>query len=187
MDKAVRMHISIHFEHRIAKTNNGEVLSVDNVHHVPRHIVAVSAFVTNQQGHVLLVKTHRRSDTWELPGGQVEEGEPLDKAVIREFLEETNVIIQPKGITGVYYNATSHILTVMFYGEYVSGTIKIQTEEIKEAKFVALTESNIDQYITRPHVKSRTLDAMAKKSFVPYESWNVNPYELLGRLGENER
>jgi 8-oxo-dGTP diphosphatase len=118
---------------------------------------------------------------------EVEEGEPLDKAVIREFLEETNVIIQPKGITGVYYNATSHILTVMFYGEYVSGTIKIQTEEIKEAKFVALTESNIDQYITRPHVKSRTLDAMAKKSFVPYESWNVNPYELLGRLGENER
>ncbi len=105
------------------------MLSLDHVHHVPRHIVAVSAFVTNQQWHVLLVKTHRRSDTWELPGGQVEEGEPLDKAVVRECLEETNVTIQPKGITGVYYNAASHILTVVFYGEYVSGTIQIQPEE----------------------------------------------------------
>ncbi|UYZ15044.1 NUDIX hydrolase [Brevibacillus sp. WF146] len=157
---------------------------MDHVHHVPRHIVAVSAFVTNQQGHVLLVKTHRRSDTWELPGGQVEEGEPLDKAVVRECLEETNVTIQPKGITGVYYNAASHILTVVFYGEYVSGTIQIQPEEIQEAKFVALHESNIDAYITRPHFQSRTLDAMAKSSMVPYESWTVNPHELLGRVGD---
>ncbi len=40
--------------------------------------VSVYAYVTNHQGQVLLVKTHYRSDTWELPGGQVEEGEALD-------------------------------------------------------------------------------------------------------------
>ncbi|BAC13191.1 hypothetical protein [Oceanobacillus iheyensis HTE831] len=52
----------------------------------PKHIIAVSANVTNEKGETLLVKTHWRSDTWETPGGQVEEGEPLDKAVEREIL-----------------------------------------------------------------------------------------------------
>jgi 8-oxo-dGTP diphosphatase len=50
----------------------------------PKHIVAVSAYVVNDKDEVLLVKTHWREDTWESPGGQVEEGEPLDQAVCRE-------------------------------------------------------------------------------------------------------
>lgn len=47
----------------------------------PKHIIAVSAFVTNNENEVLLTKVQWRLDTWELPGGQVEEGEALDKAV----------------------------------------------------------------------------------------------------------
>ncbi|GAM12253.1 NUDIX hydrolase [Mesobacillus selenatarsenatis] len=148
----------------------------------PKHIIAVSANVTNENGETLLVKTHWRSDTWETPGGQVEEGEPLDKAVCREILEETGIEILPIGITGVYYNATKHILSVVFLAKYVSGDIKIQPEEIKEAKFIQLTEENIDNYITRPHMKSRTIDCLKAKNFVPYETWDVDPYNLLGRL-----
>ncbi|MGV3465371.1 MAG: NIPSNAP family protein, partial [Heyndrickxia sp.] len=41
----------------------------------PKHIVSVSAYITNEKGEVLLVKNHHRSDTYEMPGGQVEEGE----------------------------------------------------------------------------------------------------------------
>lgn len=148
----------------------------------PKHIIAVSAFVTNKKEEVLLVKTHWRSDTWESPGGQVEEGEALDKAVCREVLEETGLTILPKGVTGVYYNATKHILSVVYKATYVSGEIRLQPEEIKEAKFINLTESNMDQYITRPHMKSRTLDAMKSKSFIPYETWQVSPYKMTGRL-----
>lgn len=148
----------------------------------PKHIIAVSANVTNENGETLLVKTHWRSDTWETPGGQVEEREPLDKAVYREILEETGIVIAPIGITGVYYNATKNLLSVVFKAKYVSGDIKIQPEEIKEAEFIRLTEDNIDHYITRPHMKSRTIDCMKAKNFVPYETWNVDPYNLLGRL-----
>nr|WP_212966566.1 NUDIX hydrolase [Lederbergia ruris] len=148
----------------------------------PKHIIAVSANVTNENGETLLVKTHWRSDTWEAPGGQVKEGEPLDKAVCREILEETGIVITPIGITGVYYNATKHILSVVFKAKYVSGDIKIQPEEIKEAKFIKLTEENIDNYITRPHMKSRTIDCMKTKNFIPYETWKVHPYNLVGRL-----
>lgn len=148
----------------------------------PKHIIAVSAYVTNEKGETLLVKTHWRSDTWEAPGGQVEEGEPLDKAVSREILEETGIVVHPIGITGVYYNATKHLLSVVFKANYVSGHILIQQQEIKEAKFVKLTLSNIDEYITRPHMKSRTIDAMEAQHFIPYETWEVSPYNLLGRL-----
>ena len=131
---------------------------------------------------MLLAKVHWRSDTWELPGGQVEEGEALDQAVCREIKEETGLTVKPIGITGVYYNASMNILAVVFKVAYVSGEIKIQPEEIQEAKFVALNEENIDEYITRPHMKSRTLDAMRATHFIPYETWEVQPYNLIGRL-----
>lgn len=118
-----------------------------------------------------------------MPGGNVEVGEPLDEAVIREFLEETGVLIRPIGITGVYYNATKHVLSVVFKAAYVSGEIKIQPEEIKEAQYIKLNASNIDHYITRPQQKSRTLDAMKSTYFIPYETWEVDPtYNLLSRL-----
>lgn len=148
----------------------------------PKHIIAVSAYVTNEKGEALLVKTHWRSDTWEAPGGQVEVGEPLDVALSREIFEETGIIVRPLGVTGVYYNVTKHILSVVFKAAYISGEMKIQPEEIKEAQFIRLTEDNIADYITRPHMRSRTLDAMRAVHFIPYETWDVDSYNILGRL-----
>lgn len=43
-------------------------------HKTPKHIVAVAGYLTNEKDEVLLAKVHWRADTWELPGGQVEEG-----------------------------------------------------------------------------------------------------------------
>ncbi|EEL89674.1 Mutator mutT protein (7,8-dihydro-8-oxoguanine-triphosphatase) [Bacillus cereus AH1272] len=151
-------------------------------HKTPKHIVAVAGYLTNEKNEVLLTRVHWRADTWEMPGGQVEEGEALDQAVCREIKEETGLTVKPIGITGVYYNASMHILAVVFKLAYVSGDIKIQPEEIQEAKFIALNEKNIDEYITRPHMKSRTVDAMRATHFIPYETWEVQPYNLIGRL-----
>lgn len=150
----------------------------------PKHIISTSAYIENKDGHVLLVKTHFRQDTFELPGGQVEEGEALDQATIREVLEETGVSIRLLGITGVYYNVSMQMLSVVFKAEYISGALKPQPEEIKEACFVELSEKTIDQWITRPQMKSRTLDAKYATSFVPYETWEMDPYSRLGRLPE---
>ena len=152
----------------------------------PKHIVAVSALITNDLGEVLLVKTHWRSDTWESPGGQVEEGEALDAAVYREVQEETGIEIEVLGITGVYYNATRQILSVVFKARAKNNDIKKQPEEILDAAFIRLTEENIGQYITRPHMRSRTLDAMKAENYVPYETWEVSPNLLLGRLDSRE-
>src|SRR4051812_22410405 len=48
----------------------------------PQHIVAVAGLFYDEQGRVLLVKTERRG--WECPGGQVECGEDLVEASVRE-------------------------------------------------------------------------------------------------------
>ncbi|GIP36492.1 nucleoside-triphosphatase [Paenibacillus sp. J2TS4] len=150
----------------------------------PKHMIAVSAVVKNENGHVLMVRTHLRSDTWEIPGGFVEAGEPLDIAVCREFLEETGIFIRPLGVSGVYYNERIHVLSVVFNAEYVSGEIRIQPEEILEARYLEMDETNIDEYIKRPQLKSRILDALHAVNSVPYETWDLNApnYKLLSRL-----
>jgi 8-oxo-dGTP diphosphatase len=163
---------------------SGEHVGGINVEYqVPKHCISVAALVMNENGEVLLLRTHRRSDTWEMPGGNVEIGEPLDKAICREFLEETGIVIKPVGITGIYMNTTKQVLTVCFMAQYISGEVRIQDDEIVEARFIKINESNIGEYITKPQQKTRLLDAKNAKFFVPFEAWEANPnYTLLHRL-----
>ncbi|GIN84462.1 hypothetical protein J6TS2_08480 [Heyndrickxia sporothermodurans] len=46
---------------------------------------AVSALVKNEKDEILLLRTHWCSDTWEMPGGNVEVGEPLDRQFVENF------------------------------------------------------------------------------------------------------
>ena len=50
-----------------------------------------------------------------------------------------------------------------FMRNILVGRFTIKPEEIKEACFVELNDLNIDEYLVRPHMKSRTIDAMRKK------------------------
>jgi len=54
----------------------------------PSHIAAVVGCVRDDAGRVLLVRVAARG--WEMPGGQVEEGEDLVTALQREVEEESN-------------------------------------------------------------------------------------------------
>lgn len=46
---------------------------------------------TQYQGRWVWVK-HKKRDTWEIPGGHIEEGESADEAASRELMEETGAI-----------------------------------------------------------------------------------------------
>lgn len=147
----------------------------------PKHIVAVCGYITNQNGEVLLVRNFHRADTMEMPGGQVEEGETLEEAVHREIFEETGVTVQLIGVTGIYQNVTSNVVCIVFKGEYVSGTLTPAEGETSEVVFAPLTKENINEWITRPQFQNRALDAM-EPTYIPYDSFNVRPYELLTRF-----
>lgn len=56
----------------------------------PTHIVAVDGIVENGKNEILLVK-NRDKEVWTVPGGQVEIGENLIDALIREIKEESGI------------------------------------------------------------------------------------------------
>lgn len=57
--------------------------------HLP--IATVGALIFNSSGDVLLVRTHKWSDLWGIPGGKIKWGEPSESALRRELKEETNL------------------------------------------------------------------------------------------------
>lgn len=61
------------------------------------------------QGEQLLVCREEKTDFWQLPGGGLEAGEPLEVCCAREVLEETGYIVKP----------TKQFLTLNeYYAEY---------------------------------------------------------------------
>lgn len=56
-------------------------------------VVAVGALITDESGRILLIlrRNEPSAGHWSLPGGRVEPGESLERAVIREVEEETGL------------------------------------------------------------------------------------------------
>ena len=57
-------------------------------------VVTVGAVIFNQQGKVLMVRTHKWSNLWGIPGGKVKWGEPCVDALKREIKEETDLEVK---------------------------------------------------------------------------------------------
>ena len=52
-------------------------------------IVTVGALISNSAGEVLMIRTHKWSNLWGIPGGKIKWGEPSVDALRREIREET--------------------------------------------------------------------------------------------------
>jgi phosphoglycolate phosphatase-like HAD superfamily hydrolase/ADP-ribose pyrophosphatase YjhB (NUDIX family) len=64
----------------------------DEEKHPP--ISTVGALILNAGGEVLLIRTHKWSDLWGIPGGKIKWGETSEDALRREIKEETNLEIR---------------------------------------------------------------------------------------------
>ena len=51
--------------------------------------MTVGALIFNDAGEALLVRTHKWSNLWGIPGGKVKWGEPTETALRRDIKEET--------------------------------------------------------------------------------------------------
>jgi phosphoglycolate phosphatase len=56
--------------------------------------VTVGALIFNQRGEVLMIRTHKWSDLWGIPGGKIKYGEAALTALDREIKEETNLDVE---------------------------------------------------------------------------------------------
>ncbi|MBQ1011752.1 NUDIX domain-containing protein [Micromonospora sp. M51] len=81
-------------------------------------VVAVTVFVQDEQGRVLLIQ---RTDNglWALPGGAQDFGEYIAETAVRETREETGVEVEVTGVIGIYTNP-SHVV------EYSDGEVRQQ-------------------------------------------------------------
>lgn len=57
-------------------------------------VATVGALILNQQGEMLLIRTHKWSHRWGIPGGKIKRGETCQEALLREIAEETALTLQ---------------------------------------------------------------------------------------------
>ncbi len=86
---------------------------------------------------MLLIKTQNRG--WDATGGQIEIGENLEEAVLREILEENGIRASVRCLVGVYLNVGKHLdydgvtnvptkVILDFICDYISGQPRISDE-----------------------------------------------------------
>lgn len=100
---------------------------------VPKHIISAAAIVLNDQNELLLIKGPRRG--WEMPGGQVEEGESLKDAAIRETKEESGIDIEITKFCGVFQNVERSICNTLFLGKATGGVPTTSSESLEVGFF----------------------------------------------------
>jgi len=74
---------------------------------MPTHIVAVGGIVENEQGDILLVR-HVYDGSWACPGGQVEVGENIIDALVREIFEESGIHVAVDRLYWIGSNILTH-------------------------------------------------------------------------------
>ena len=128
---------------------------------MPTHIVAVGGIVEDGKGNILLVKT--RNAGWVFPGGQVEVGENLTDALVREIKEESGIDVTVSKLIGVYSNTALHKwydgvtdvptkVMLDFTCEMIGGELAI-SEETTDSKWIAKDE--VLNMITAPAIVTR--------------------------------
>lgn len=113
----------------MASTENG----IQAVYTPPKHIVSAATIVLNEQGEMLLIKGPRRG--WEMPGGQVEEGESLKDAAVRETLEESGIEVEIVRFCGIFQNVEASICNTLFLAKPVGGKPTTSSESLEVGFF----------------------------------------------------
>ncbi|MEU1587186.1 NUDIX domain-containing protein [Micromonospora sp. NPDC005710] len=111
-------------------------------------VVAVTVFVQDERGRVLLIQ---RTDNglWALPGGGQEFGEYIADTAVRETREEAGVEIEVTSVVGIYSNP-NHVVeysdgevrqqfSICFRGRYISGR-PTPSDESSEVRWIEREE-----------------------------------------------
>jgi len=122
-----------------------------NRHTPPKHIVSAATIVINDEKEILLIKGPKRG--WEMPGGQVEEGESLSDAAIRETKEESGIDIEVIKFCGIFQNVNKSICNTLFLAKPIGGEFMTSSESLEvgfysiEQALIMVTVGNFRQRI----------------------------------------
>ncbi|MDQ7809681.1 NUDIX domain-containing protein [Amycolatopsis sp. A133] len=134
--------------------------------------VAVSAFIQDDEGRILMIR-RTDNDLYSIPGGQLELGETLAEAAVREVREETGIECEVKEVIGLYSNP-KHVIayddgevrqefSICFRAAPTSGTLRTSNES-KEVTWIP--KDSLEKLPIHPSTKLRLSHALNRNSDV---------------------
>ncbi|RLK53939.1 NUDIX hydrolase [Actinokineospora cianjurensis] len=124
-------------------------------------VVAVTAYVTNADGQLLLIR-RTDNDLYSIPGGALDVGETLTQTVVREVQEETGIDVEVTGLVGIYSDP-GHVIaytdgevrqefSICFRARVTGGTLRT-SDESKEVLWRPL--DSLDGLNIHPSIRLR--------------------------------
>ena len=106
--------------------------------------LGVGGAVVDNNRLLLVRRASRRGrGNWQIPGGFVELDETIERAVVREVIEETGVVSEVTGVLGIrnrYSVENGNSIYVIFLMLPISGEPKPDQREVDQASFFNLEE-----------------------------------------------
>lgn len=116
-----------------------------------------------------------------VPGGYVEKGETPQEALIREYKEETGIVIEPENIIGIRFNMQDWY--VAFKAKYISGTAKSDKHENNEVLWLDIQEALQREDV--PDLTKKLIGSAISKEKglekIDYKSRNYPPFSFYGQ------
>jgi nucleoside triphosphatase len=129
----------------------------------------VGALIVNEEGRILLAKSHKWFDKYTLPGGHIEVGESMVDAVKREVKEEVGLdvdvvemLLVQEAIFAPEFYKKKHFVFIDFYCKSKDQKVKVDQTEIQDyiwvypgaaykLKLDSFTRKTLDRYLERGH------------------------------------
>lgn len=147
----------------------------------PTHIVAAAGYVFDKEGNMLMIRTPHRG--WDCTGGQVETGEDIEEAVLREIMEESGVRARVRCLCGVYSNVGQYTfydgvtpvptkVMLDFICDYESGELRTSDESL-DVRWIPKEQAMA--LVTTPVLRYRFGKILGFDGRITYASYVTRP------------
>jgi ADP-ribose pyrophosphatase YjhB (NUDIX family) len=135
--------------------------------------VAVSAFIQDAEGRILMIR-RTDNDLYSIPGGQLELGETLAEAAVREVREETGIECAVTEVIGLYSDP-KHVIayddgevrqefSACFRADTLGGRLRTSSES---SEVLWLPLHSLDEVHIHPSIRMR-INHGVSRSQSPY-------------------
>ncbi len=116
--------------HRLACPSCGHIAYVN-----PR--LVATTLPVSEAGELVLIRRgiEPARGAWAQPGGFLEVDETVHEAAVRETLEETGLIVEPREIVGLYSRLEASVVIVVYEAAIVGGTPRPSVEATEVRAF----------------------------------------------------
>lgn len=104
--------------------------------------VVLGVVVYNNNLLIVRRKANEGKLLWQFPGGEIEENETREEAIIREIKEETGLECQIEKCLGERFHPYTKRQMSYWCCKYLNGNFIFSDEEIAEAKWININDLN---------------------------------------------